>query len=132
MLLEAARVGDVSVVEKLIEGEAISVNSMNRYGNTALHFAAKNGNIATIEALIAQGANVNALNNDGSTALHWAAYRGQTTVIEVLVANGANLGAVDNYGTTPLGRVRHTDIAALKFLRSEGALLSESKVEHSI
>ncbi|XP_062512455.1 ankyrin-2-like [Corticium candelabrum] len=60
----------VAVCPPLITNE--SVNVADRHGNRALHIAARNGNIQTIQLLVDCGADVNALNEDGQTPLHTA------------------------------------------------------------
>ena len=49
-----------------------AINYQNRYGNTALHIAAKKGNFEVVKALVEKGANTTIKNNDGKTALDLA------------------------------------------------------------
>ena len=64
--------------------------------------AAKSGNLAEVERLIAQGASVDAKDNYGWTPLHWAAAKGHEAVCKLLIANNASVEAKNNYGLTPL------------------------------
>ena len=64
--------------------------------------AAKNGDKATIRALLQQGANVNATQPDGATALHWASYRDDLDSADLLIRAGANVNAANDLGATPL------------------------------
>ena len=52
--------------------------------------AARNGNLALVNDLIAAGADVNAKNEDGETPLYWPAVRGDTEIVEILRAAGAD------------------------------------------
>ncbi len=58
--------------------------------------------LASLDLLLARGADVNAANQAGDTALHGAALRGSTTVIQYLVDHGANVNAKNARGWTPL------------------------------
>lgn len=49
----------------------------NKYGNSALHFAALSGHDKIVNLLIRNGANVNAANKFGETVLHYAANGGK-------------------------------------------------------
>ncbi len=50
--------------------------------NTQILNAARNGNTAVVEQLIAAKANIEAANRNGYTALIWAADNGHTSVVE--------------------------------------------------
>ncbi|HEY7790518.1 MAG TPA: ankyrin repeat domain-containing protein [Vicinamibacterales bacterium] len=74
---------------------------------TSIVEAAQQGDRATVESLLGQGANVNATDGDGATALHYAAWRGDAALAETLLAHGANVHA-----TTTLGGYTALDLAA--------------------
>jgi ankyrin repeat protein len=57
---------------------------------------------ATVESLLANGADIEARNEDGSTPLDWAASFAQTDVLKLLIRRGARASVVDKYGNTPL------------------------------
>jgi len=65
--------------------------------------AAQSGDLATVEQLLAQGADVNSTANGGATPLHWAAGNDHKEMAELLLAHGADVNARDNFGQTPLG-----------------------------
>jgi uncharacterized protein len=60
------------------------------------------GDIAALDALLAQGADVNAAQPDGATALHWAAYRDDGAAVRRLLEAGADATAANRTGATPL------------------------------
>ncbi|XP_067623049.1 ankyrin repeat domain-containing protein 39 [Eurosta solidaginis] len=81
--------------------------SMDRddFDYTALHYAARNGNIEICKMLIGEGkAEVDAVTKAGATALHRAAMMGHLNVVKLLVDAKANLQLQDEYGQTALHR----------------------------
>ena len=65
--------------------------------------AAQSRNVASVRALLKQGADVNAAQGDGMTALHWAALNGDSELASMLLYAGANLRALTRLGGfTPL------------------------------
>ena len=100
-LIKAAKHGDISEVEKLIEKIA-DVNVTDKYRNTALHLAAYDGNLKIVEALVSAGAELNTRDVHGMTALDWAIANGHTKIVETLVKEGAELTTTDVHGITAL------------------------------
>ncbi len=92
--------------EDLIKrSEDIAVQSGT--GETALHFAAKNGHVKVIDDLL----NKNNVNKDlvinladlqGRTPLHAAAYGGHSDIVKILLDNGAKYNTKDKDGNTVL------------------------------
>ena len=77
--------------------------------------AARNGDVAAVQTLLAGGADANAAQGDGMTALHWAAERGHAVVADLLLSAGATVEAKTRIGSyTPLhlaSRAGHSSIA---------------------
>jgi ankyrin repeat protein len=77
--------------------------------------AARDGDVAGVQAQLAGGADVNAAQGDGMTALHWAAERGHAAVADLLLSSGAAVEAKTRIGSyTPLhlaSRSGHGSIA---------------------
>ncbi|MDA7520608.1 ankyrin repeat domain-containing protein, partial [bacterium] len=67
-----------------------------------IHDAAKNGDLAGVQAELDKGVDVNAKNVDGETPLHWTASAGHKEIAELLIANGADVNAKNVDGQTPL------------------------------
>jgi ankyrin repeat protein len=65
--------------------------------------AVMRGDVATVQALLGQGADVNAAQGDGMTALHWAALNGDLATTNLLLKAKAKTEAVTRMGSyTPL------------------------------
>ena len=77
-------------------------------GDSPLVQAAREGDIATVRALIAKRANVNETSRDGSTALLWAAYHSDLAMAQALIAAGATTNTPNKYGVTPLLQASRT------------------------
>jgi ankyrin repeat protein len=60
--------------------------------------AAQSRDVATVRALLKQGADVNAAQGDGLTALHWAALNGEAEIASMLLHAGANWRATTRLG----------------------------------
>ena len=66
------------------------------------HDAARKGDIETVMALVAAGADVNAPDHKGNLVLNHAALSGNVDLCRFLLENGANLDATDKEGKTAL------------------------------
>jgi ankyrin repeat protein len=99
---EAAMKRDSEAVRALLKnGE--DVNAAQGDGMTALHWAARNGDLELTQMLLYAGANVKATTRlGGYTPLLMAADQGHANVIAALVAGGADVKAANALGTTPL------------------------------
>ena len=80
----AARHEHKAVVQLLL-GEGSLVEAQDRYGWTALHWAAREGQVTVVQLLLQMGADTEAEDTDGWTALQWAACygQGQRSLIQV-------------------------------------------------
>jgi glutaminase len=85
-------------------------------GVVALTWAASQGDLNEVRALVATGVEPGTADYDGRTALHLAAAEGQLQVIRYLLATGTDPQPVDRWGGTPLSDAEgngHTDVADL-------------------
>jgi glutaminase len=82
----------------------------------ALTWAASQGDLDEVRALIAGGVDPGTADYDGRTPLHLAAAEGQLEVVRYLLAAGAGPRPVDRWGGTPLSDAEaggHTQVAGL-------------------
>jgi ankyrin repeat protein len=123
-LLRAARAGDVSAVELLLEYGALvdlpqedeitplmAASGLKSYAiDTRGRFVTEADALATVMLLLDAGADIDAKDEFGQTALHGAAYRGWNDLVVYLVERGADLSSADMDGHTPFdaaeGRIR--------------------------
>jgi glutaminase len=82
----------------------------------ALTWAASQGDLNEVRALIATGVEPGTADYDGRTPLHLAAAEGQLDIVRYLLAAGAGPQPVDRWGGTPLSDAEangHAETAAL-------------------
>ncbi|XP_077399815.1 ankyrin repeat and sterile alpha motif domain-containing protein 1B isoform X5 [Vanacampus margaritifer] len=108
-LLEAARTGNVVVVEKLLSGKrgllgsgsgsiplpnllsmwkGLNVNCTDSSGYTPLHHAALNGHREVVLKLLQFEASANVADSKGCVPLHLAAWRGDVDIVRILIRHG--------------------------------------------
>ena len=78
--------------------------------------AARSGDVAQVQSLLAGGSDVNARDDSGNTALHYTAAFGYTEMAQILVDAGADVDAPGRIANTPLhlaSQEGHSDIAAI-------------------
>ncbi|MBP52817.1 MAG: hypothetical protein CMI27_06690 [Opitutae bacterium] len=94
---------DVMSVLKMIETDGTSLNSLDDFGCTPLHYAVRSGNVVVVESLCELGVDLNIANRvTTSTPLHYAASSANDEIIKILIRNGADVSRVNKYGKTPL------------------------------
>jgi len=87
--VESAGYGDTE--RRAIPRHRADVNAREqRYGDTALMWAAVAGHVDVVRLLIEAGADVRAVDDEGVTALHLARAKGHAEVAAALLAAGAN------------------------------------------
>lgn len=122
-LLEAAKYGDMGLVEKLLL-QGAKVDTGDAKGWTPLIFAAQSGNEKLVQILIAHGADVNRRTSTetGSTVLCFAVEGGNLNVIQDLLNHGAVINGKARDGLTPLiFAAAHGQTKQAEFLISRGA-----------
>ncbi|HEX7151658.1 MAG TPA: ankyrin repeat domain-containing protein [Thermoanaerobaculia bacterium] len=100
LLAAAVENRDDDTIAALKAGADPNAADPERSGRTALMAAAGAGRTASLEQLLAAGANINAKDKDGWTALMYAAVGGEWQTLEPLIAKKADLEATDKDGYT--------------------------------
>ena len=113
---------DPALIQALVDAGA-DVDVKNADGDTPLHAARSNRNLAVIQALLDAGADVNAKNADGDTLLHVVIeYNTNPAVIQALVDAGADVDAKNDDGDTPLHSAgSNENLAVIQALVDAGA-----------
>ncbi|WP_373298695.1 ankyrin repeat domain-containing protein [Streptomyces melanogenes] len=107
-----------------VVGQDGGMTDRDRSGRTAVHYAAVDGDVEGLRALLAGGAAPEATDAAGWTPLHLAAQAQAPAVIEVLLGAGASVDAVDGHGNTPLWRAvfcSQGERATIRLLLEAGA-----------
>lgn len=90
-------------IKSILARPDVSVNFANpRNHQTALHVAAKRGDVDLLKLLISCGAHVNGGSVDLMTPLHEACFGGHPAAVSILISEGAETNARNIDGSTPL------------------------------
>jgi ankyrin repeat protein len=99
---EAAKAGDHEAVRALLK-QGMDVNEAEGDGMTALHWAARKGDVELAQMLLYAGANARAMTRLGAyTPIILASQNGNAALIDLLIKAGADPKAPTTSGTTPL------------------------------
>ena len=94
--VRAGYFGEVNELERLLRQDPSLINVIH-LGNSALHFAAQEGQAEAAKFLLEHNANVHLLNDNGHTPLHVAVVDGQKeAVVKVLLDHGADINLESN------------------------------------
>jgi glutaminase len=111
---------NVHVFDSLVAGTKRDPRRKKNQSQTeavvALTWAASQGDLNEVRALLATGVEPGTADYDGRTPLHLAAAEGQLEVVRYLLAAGAHPRPADRWGGTPLSDAEgngHAEIAAL-------------------
>jgi len=103
-LLQAAKGGDLAVVNECLKRSGINANcsSEAKMKYTPLHWAVRKGHLEIVQTLLAAKADIEAKTEADSTPLHIAAWKGRVDIASLLMKHKAKVDARDNHGRTPL------------------------------
>ncbi|MBM3610480.1 MAG: hypothetical protein FJX18_03005 [Alphaproteobacteria bacterium] len=99
--------------QTLIASKGFDINNQSPWGMSALHEAARGGNIDVVKKLVEKGADLNIKDVDGRTPLYWASERGHPEVVLFLIEKGADPTITDDDKRTILHRAArygHTEV----------------------
>lgn len=103
LLSEAAAIGDVAAVKKLLNPSP-NIKAKDFKGQIGMMI-----DNAELKNIVANGINVNAQDATGTTALMRAALAGHTEICKILLDHGANPDLVNNYGSTAASSAAHNN-----------------------
>ena len=120
---DAVRANDRAALQRLIAQKA-DVNAPDGDGTTALHWAARNGDLQIVKLLMSAGARATVANRFGVTPLQLAAENGNRAITEVLLKAGADANDKNREGETVLMMAaRSGDVPTVKLLLASGAMV---------
>jgi len=100
--LLAAKHGHDDLVHFFLQDDQSAIFDKDEYNNSALHLAATEKMMNTVDALLREGASVFEKNDYNETPLHCAAASGAYKCAKLLIENGSSLDPKDNKKRTPL------------------------------
>uniref|UniRef100_A0A674N6Z9 Euchromatic histone-lysine N-methyltransferase 2 n=1 Tax=Takifugu rubripes TaxID=31033 RepID=A0A674N6Z9_TAKRU len=101
-LHHAAKLGNLEIVNMLLETGQVDVNAQDSGGWTPIIWAAEHKHLDVIKVLLNRGADVNIADKELNVCLHWAAYAGSVDIAELVLNAGCSLSSVNTHGDTPL------------------------------
>ena len=113
-LMMSVNSNDIDGVKFFAKAGRSVLNKRNIGGATALHIAARKGNIEIIKILVNNGADLNIKDNEGWTPLMRAASNNNSEIVSELIAKGANANLKNNLGQTAI--LHSTQSSCLKCL----------------
>ncbi len=121
-LIDAVKNHDKDAVRSLLK-EHVDVNAPEADGATALHWAAHNNDLETVQLLLAAGANAKAESRYHVSPLSEAARYGSAPLVEALLKAGAspNTLTTERGETVLMTASRTGNVAAVKTLLDQGA-----------
>lgn len=120
----AASSGNTDVCTELIQQDSSIINAKNSRHESALDLAASGGHVATINTLIASGANVWG-GGIGPSPLERAAQAGHLAAVQVLLKKGADIEGNDTELSSPMAAAcKEGHIEVVQALLQAGARVS--------
>jgi ankyrin repeat protein len=113
---------DRDALRSLLDQKA-DVNAPQTDGTTALHWAVRHDDLATVDQLTRAGVDVNAANRDGATAIYLACINGSAPMVDKLLKAGVDANSTFlMHKETPLMEAARTgNVEVVKLLLDHGA-----------
>ncbi|XP_056153973.1 histone-lysine N-methyltransferase EHMT2 [Lampris incognitus] len=101
-LHHAAKLGNLDIVNLLLETGQVDINAQDSGGWTPIIWAAEHKHLDVIRALLNRGADVTIKDKEMNVCLHWASFAGSVDIAELVLNAGCSLSSVNIHGDTPL------------------------------
>ena len=124
-LFRAISATDTQTIVRLVRENHKLLRAQGNGGMCPLSIAASDGNLSSVETLLASGADPNAPdgNGEGSTPMHWAVCANRKDILLVLLHHGGNCNAKDYLGMNLLSRAKVCHQKEMEeFLKAHGAV----------
>lgn len=119
-LMAAVCSGEAGLIDDLI-GRGAHIETYDRYGRTALHWAIQNGKRDAAKRIIAVKGNVQELEKHGLSTVITAVKARDADMVRLLVDHGARVDVSSRFGGTPLGQAAERgQLGLVRFLLSKG------------
>ena len=114
--------GDSKTVQKFIE-DGFDLNHCDQKGSTAVHYAAKSGNVDVLMVLKNAGANIHGENNEGTNSVMSASIgTGDCNTVRWLIEQGVDVNHCSKKGVTAVHiAAKQGNLDVLKLLKESGA-----------
>ncbi|ELR23404.1 Ankyrin repeat and SPRY domain containing protein, partial [Acanthamoeba castellanii str. Neff] len=112
------------VVKYLLDNDYASIHETNNAGQTALMFAATNGDIDLLEYLLSRGASLDEKDENERTIFMYAASGGHSKMIRHLIAKGVDVNAKDKSSMTAVFYAATNSLRVVELLVVNGARLN--------
>ncbi|MEP6780086.1 MAG: ankyrin repeat domain-containing protein, partial [Gemmatimonadaceae bacterium] len=110
-LIAACVVADAPLARKILAMHPDLLSTFTDEDRQALHQAAGDGKVETVQLMIALGWSISAEGMWGGTPLHWASWHGRPEVARALIALGAPINVRDNmHGSSPIAWAAHGSV----------------------
>ena len=117
LFFQAAALGQFEAVKEFI-ANGMDINTKCQYeGDTALTYAASEGDVPMVKWLLDNGADPDILNDAKETALHYATYNNSLDIVELLIEHGCELDYPKN---SPLIWAMRRDLQEMTHLMIKG------------
>ena len=124
-IFEAAALGDVARLNKLLANDGELVKARSSDGFTALHLACFFGQLEAAETLVRHGADSNAVSPSRIAVIHSAAASRNAALLKLVLGAGANPDAQQQRGYTALHEAAmHNSVERAQALLDAGADLA--------
>ena len=88
---DAVKLGDLKLLQKILEGDPSSINKPDENSMTPLHLAIDLADLKAASLLLEKGADVNLINYKKETPLHVAANKGNAEAVKLLLKYDADI-----------------------------------------